>query len=293
LSPERLQHRHDLALVTRIREGSESAWHELIERYSGVVNAVIRHYLFRDDDRRDAWTGVFAHLHEGGLDRYEGRSSLATWLTVVSRGIVCDFVRSRRGRRCEPRAVASLDPAARLAFRWLYLEGRYPVEVRLDLRRSGLLAPGETLAEVLARVDAVLGTAILRRLAYDLNAGNAGGVAGRMLEYCDEWRREMRERADRATPEAHLFEEQTRETMRRVRELLERLPADDREVVVRRFDDGQTARQIAEEMDLDGPRAAYTAIDRSLRMLRRWLSQPALWVVVAYIFSSFWENPRP
>ena len=176
--------RRDYELVSRIRGGSTSAWKLFVERYSGVVHAVVRRYLFDDDDRRDAWTRIFAHLHDGGLDEYEGRSSLATWLTVVSRGIVCDYIRGRMGRRSEPRAVARLDPAARRAFRLLYLEGRFTTEVRTQLNCEGHLRPGETLAEVLARVDAALGSAALRRIAYDLQAGSVGSQTGRMLEYC-------------------------------------------------------------------------------------------------------------
>ena len=199
-----------------------------MERYNGVVHAVVRRYLFHEDDRRDAWTRIFAHLHGGGLDDYEGRSSLATWLTVVSRGIVCDYVRGRMGRRGEPRAVARLDPAARRAFQLLYLEGRFPDEVRTQLGTEDLLEPGESLAEVLVRVDAVLGSATLRRIAYDLQAGSVGSQTGRMLEYCDQLRQDMREREHQASPEERLHEKNIRETIQRIHALMEHLTERDR-----------------------------------------------------------------
>jgi RNA polymerase sigma factor (sigma-70 family) len=55
----------------------------------------------------------------------------------------------------------------------------------------------------------------------------------------------------------------------RVRELLEGLSDDEREIVRLRYEEGWTAQRIAEERGLSGQRRVYTILDGALRKLRR------------------------
>jgi RNA polymerase sigma-70 factor (ECF subfamily) len=74
----------DAALLERLRAGDEGAFMELVDRLTPVMRRVARMYVstdaVADEVVQEAWLGVLK-----GLDRFEGRSSLRTWiLRIVS-----------------------------------------------------------------------------------------------------------------------------------------------------------------------------------------------------------------
>jgi RNA polymerase sigma-70 factor (ECF subfamily) len=78
-------------LVARLRAGDEQAFKGLVERYHPTMLAIARTYVktraSAEEVVQDAWLGVL-----NGLDRFEGRSSLKTWImrivvkTALTRG---------------------------------------------------------------------------------------------------------------------------------------------------------------------------------------------------------------
>ena len=87
----------DRRLIKGLLARSEGAWDTFVDRYGALVVQVIRHTsqahrlkLTRDDED-DLCADVFAALVDrrmATLRSFRGRSSLATWLTVVVRRIV-------------------------------------------------------------------------------------------------------------------------------------------------------------------------------------------------------------
>ena len=69
----------DLALVAALRGGDENAFMMLVERYQPAMLRIARMYVstnaVAEDVVQDAWVGVLK-----GLDGFEGRSSLRTWI---------------------------------------------------------------------------------------------------------------------------------------------------------------------------------------------------------------------
>lgn len=78
----------ELKLVTLLRAGDEEAFAELVERHHGsMVRLAMMHVRSRavaEEVAQEAWLGLLR-----GIDRFEGRSSLRTWLfrIVVNRAI--------------------------------------------------------------------------------------------------------------------------------------------------------------------------------------------------------------
>ncbi len=77
-------HADEAALVTRLREGDEQAFAEIVDTLYPAMLAVARGYVrtraLAEDVVQEAWLGVLK-----GLDRFEGRSSFRTWaLTIVA-----------------------------------------------------------------------------------------------------------------------------------------------------------------------------------------------------------------
>jgi RNA polymerase sigma-70 factor (ECF subfamily) len=85
-------------LLTRLRAGDERSFESLVDRYHGTMLAVARNYVksraVAEEVVQEAWLGVL-----NGLDRFEGRSSLKTWILRI----VVNTAMTRGGR--EARSV--------------------------------------------------------------------------------------------------------------------------------------------------------------------------------------------
>src|SRR5829696_4494513 len=72
-------HGDDAARVARLREGDEAAFMELIDRYGATMVRVAQMYVrdrgTAEEVVQETWLAVL-----NGIDRFEGRSSLKTWL---------------------------------------------------------------------------------------------------------------------------------------------------------------------------------------------------------------------
>jgi RNA polymerase sigma-70 factor, ECF subfamily len=83
----------DDGLVRRVRERDERAFAELLARHGGAMLRFARSYTrdaaLAEDAVQDAWLGFLR-----GIDRFEGRSSLRTWLFRI----LINRLRTRLGR---------------------------------------------------------------------------------------------------------------------------------------------------------------------------------------------------
>ena len=100
--PAPLLSEEDRRLLERLRAGDEAAFMELVERYSGSMLRVARMYVpsaaVAEEVVQETWLGVLR-----GLDGFEGRSSLKTWIfrILVNRA----RTRGERERRTVPFAT--------------------------------------------------------------------------------------------------------------------------------------------------------------------------------------------
>ena len=78
----------ELQLLERLRAGDEAAFSELVDRYHPAMVRLaltrVRSRAVAEEVAQEAWLGVLR-----GIDRFEGRSSLRTWLfrIVINRAI--------------------------------------------------------------------------------------------------------------------------------------------------------------------------------------------------------------
>jgi RNA polymerase sigma-70 factor (ECF subfamily) len=137
----------DEALLQRLRAGDESAFMDLVGRYGPLMLRIaLSHVSSRsvaEEVVQDAWLGVLT-----GLDRFEGRSSLKTWIMRIA----ANQARSRgeRERRTVPVSTLSGDegePAVEPSRFRPFDDPRYPggwARPPQDWPEQHLLA-GETL----------------------------------------------------------------------------------------------------------------------------------------------------
>lgn len=72
----------DSELVHRLRAGEEAAFVELVQRYQPQLIRLARSFVTRTETAEDVAQETWLALL-GGLDRFEGRSSLRTWLLQI------------------------------------------------------------------------------------------------------------------------------------------------------------------------------------------------------------------
>jgi RNA polymerase sigma-70 factor (ECF subfamily) len=95
-SPEKDGVSPDLATVTAMKSGNQSALAELYDRYSGVVYAVALRVLGDAGAAEDILQEVFLQLwrNPGAFDA--ARGSLGAWLAVITRNRAIDSLRRRK-----------------------------------------------------------------------------------------------------------------------------------------------------------------------------------------------------
>ncbi|UYM05958.1 RNA polymerase sigma factor [Solicola gregarius] len=97
-------------LVVRLRTGDEAAFTTLVRRYERHLLAhaefLVRNHAVAEEVVQDTWTAVYT-----GIQRFEGRSSLLTWITriLVNRAATA----LGRERRATPLGTDELDRLAR------------------------------------------------------------------------------------------------------------------------------------------------------------------------------------
>jgi RNA polymerase sigma-70 factor (ECF subfamily) len=102
---ERTAGAEDSELLGRLRAGDERAFEALVDRHYGTMLAVARTYVssraVAEEVVQEAWLGVLK-----GLDGFEGRSSLATWIMRI----VVNIAKTRGVREARSVPFASLAP---------------------------------------------------------------------------------------------------------------------------------------------------------------------------------------
>ena len=144
-------------LLAQLRAGDERAFEALVERHYSTMLAVARHHVksraVAEEVVQEAWLGVLK-----GLDRFEGRSSLRTWILRI----VVNIAKTRGVREARSLPFASLaaagDEPAVEAERFRGGDDPFPGHWRAypgDWQRlpEDALAERETLAIVLATIE--------------------------------------------------------------------------------------------------------------------------------------------
>jgi len=89
----------EVSLIERLRSGDEAAFAELVRTYQPAMLRLARGYVpsqaIAEEVVQETWLGVVR-----GIDRFEGRSSLATWLfTILVNRAKTAGIREQRHRR--------------------------------------------------------------------------------------------------------------------------------------------------------------------------------------------------
>ena len=258
----------DRRLVDEILAGTLAAWHEFVERYSGLIYATLRTHLMAEDEDevRGAYVDLLHGLYHGKLAAFEGRSKLSTWLVLVARNAAFDRLRQLYGRGRQPAGWQALDPVTREVYRLAIVEGLGFDFVRRMARPAGPPLDEPELLAALARVRSL--HAQPRARGSRRRDGVSGSPKVSVREYALHLQLLSEEAEGDRDPEAALTRREVALVHRRLLRELRGLPLQERRVLYLRYWRKLTARAIAERLGLAKEREAYTSIDRALRKLR-------------------------
>ncbi len=88
----------DLRLVARIRAGEEAAWGVLISRYQDRLFTICLRMVHNRELAADLTQDAFVKVIQG-LEKYDGRSKLSTWIIRVTMNVCLSKIRSEKLRR--------------------------------------------------------------------------------------------------------------------------------------------------------------------------------------------------
>jgi RNA polymerase sigma-70 factor, ECF subfamily len=94
--PSSLAATNDAALVRQIADRQTGALGELYDRYSPTLLGLARRILGSTADAEEVLQEVFVHVWNHGSRYDAGRSSVSTWLVLITRSRAIDRLRSRR-----------------------------------------------------------------------------------------------------------------------------------------------------------------------------------------------------
>ena len=131
----------DGELVARCRNGDQSAWNELVERFSRYVYAIaVQAFRLPSHDAEDVFQEVFARVYQH-LDRLRSDDAIRPWIAQLTRRLCIDRLRSS-GRE-GPAETDDLDRGG-------YDETLAQLDEAISVR-EGLEAVGEACREILDR----------------------------------------------------------------------------------------------------------------------------------------------
>ena len=103
---------NERALLERCRAGDESAFQELVDRYKGLVFALIARTVQDRSRAEDLAQDVFLRVHRG-LPYFRGEARLSTWIyRIVANVCVQDSSRPATGSLDDERAAPAVPSAS-------------------------------------------------------------------------------------------------------------------------------------------------------------------------------------
>lgn len=124
----------EVELVERLKAGDDGAYEELVSAHAAQLLMVARRYLPNEEDAQDALQEAFLSAFKG-IDRFEGKSKISSWLHRIVINAALMKLRSRKGKQ-EESIDEALPRFSEDGTRYLHPPGRWsePVDEALQRR---------------------------------------------------------------------------------------------------------------------------------------------------------------
>ena len=257
-------------LVRQIVSGDDDAWLRFVESYSPFLEKIIDRYVQDDELRRTLFVTLLAKLKKTKLQRFSGKSSLKTWLFIVTKNHCRDYFRSRNGIRHILSALEGLEDLDRRFFRLLYLE-RMPLRGVFESLRLEF-GDGLTFVDIFESDE---------RIRKRLESKKLGSIPDKLLNPQTPTIISLDSipgsagRAAQETPypdaESVIDSMELQDALDNLHKIILKLPSKDQILLKLRFEHKLSARRISEVLDLTNEKQVYRRLKRLFADLEKML----------------------
>lgn len=182
----------DAALVEVFQNGDAAAFDEVMRRYKDRVYNVVYRYLGHHEDAQDVAQEVFVRAYQG-LDRFEGRAKISTWLHTIAANLAKNRLRdgTRKGRNKGVSLDAAREDRPAAAERWT---GTHETPEHAAQQRESEEALQAALNELGEPYRVVFVLRTVEGLTYEEIAEIAGCPKGTVKSRLNHARRALHER---------------------------------------------------------------------------------------------------
>lgn len=267
----------DLDLVKKILAGDIAAWHRFIETYTDNMQSIIARYVNDDEIARDLYVSLLEKLRNEKLARFNGRSTLATWLFIVTVNHCRDYFRSSKGVRHVLTVLRGLQPIDRRYFKLAFVQGSAIHEVLEGLRAE--MGDHISYLDLIECEERIIETAHNHKLGRLIEKLLAPSIkrnvplSGMTYSLSDQARLERRAQP---LPDFLMESDLFREALQNLREALIRLPHRDQIILQLRFEHKASAKRISEVLDLGNERMVYRQLGKLFTQLKAMLLETGI-----------------
>ncbi len=266
LRPFGKQGMSDLELIERFKTDPETAYLELLERYTSVLLRMIRCFMKDEDEVMEVYAGVCERLcanHYQALRRFQSAGELTPWLSVVVANACRDRFRKNRALSVPQSVITQLTEREKLVFKYHYQE-HLPHEDIAEIisRRHRVPVTALEIVRAIAKINDLLSI----RKRWLLLAALSANRPNLSID-------EMRESGNQLSVEDDFdaFDETMhhRERVERLNDALTQLDTEDQLLLLLRFEHNRSAPQIAKIMGFNKNKYVYTRLRTIAKRMRR------------------------
>jgi DNA-directed RNA polymerase specialized sigma24 family protein len=261
---------NDPELIERFTRDPESAYKELLERFTPMILRMIHRFMRDPDDVMEVYTAICERLQAHdyqALRRFRTNSELTPWLSVVVANACRDHYRKQRFSSVPRSVLAKLDAREQLIFKYYYQERmRHEDIAELVSSRHAMPCSPLEVVHTIAKINDLLSTKKRWLLLTALNSNRAPLSIDELSE------------AGILLPDPDAFDDldealRQKDQITRLNQALEQLESEDQLLVQLRFEHGMTAIQIAKVMQYESHKYVYTRLRTVVNRLRRLMSR--------------------
>jgi RNA polymerase sigma factor (sigma-70 family) len=251
---------------------ANQAWNQFLEDYANQIYQVIHHFEPEADRASDCFQFVCEQLVQNGFRRLRkfkgnGPATFSTWLRSVVRNLCIDWHRKEFGRRRTFRSISRLSPFDQEVFRLIY-EREMSTEESLSVLGLGFSnASRERLSRSQERIETELTDSQRWAIAVRSASLNKTSGANRDEHEADFPGNQIVD--PRPGPEAQTLINESRKRLRRI---LATLTAQERMMVLLRFEENLTLQQIGTLLNLGNAQRVDRKLKEILSRIREQLS---------------------
>jgi DNA-directed RNA polymerase specialized sigma24 family protein len=256
----------EAALVEQFKQDPESAYHELLERYSPVLLRMIRRFMSDPDEVMEVYTSIcerFKSRDYQALRRFRMNGELTPWLSVVVANACRDRFRKLRATSVPKSVLTKLNERQRLVFKYYYQQNLPHDEITQTIEgKDGISCTALDIACDIEKINDLLTTKKRWQLLSVMNINRAPLSI-------DELRETGFHPVSSESPDA--LEQKRREiTLEgQLKQAVAELQPEDQLLVLLRYEQGMRATQIACVMNYENPKYVYTRLRTVVNQLRR------------------------